>query len=220
MFLKNVIASECEAIYSFGFPLPLPPPPQLTPCLPGYLCMSKSLIPLLLAVFVLAGSSSSCKKDPVSPDTTHKCDTCSDTTHHPCDTCSLNKDSLAHAFTWTEYIGKIRGEMNRTGVWVFGPNDISIVANSLWHFDGKNFTDLHPIRNGSNTPMDGGLSGFNIFALSETDYWLIHGSIAFHTSDGSTFDDNRKGSVNACWGLASNDMFFVGNGGHIFHYDG
>jgi hypothetical protein len=68
--------------------------------------------------------------------------------------------------------------------------------------------------------MDGGLSGFSIFAFSQADYWLVHGSIAFHTSDGTHFDDNRKGAVNACWGTKSSDMFFVGNGGHIFHYDG
>ena len=172
---------------------------------------------------MLAGSVfTSCKKDPVSPpDTTHhKCDTCCDTCTKPCDTCNLNKDSLAHAFLWTEYIDKIPGEANLTGVWVFGPNDMIIVGGNLWHFDGTNFTDLLPIRNGSNTPMDGGLSGFSIFALSQTDYWLVHGSIAFHTSDGKHFDDNRKGAVNACWGTKSSDMFFVGDGGHIFHYDG
>ncbi len=49
---------------------------------------------------------------------------------------------------------------------------------------------------------------------------MVHGSIAFHTSDGKHFDDNRKGAVNACWGTSSQDMFFVGNGGSIFHYDG
>jgi hypothetical protein len=95
-----------------------------------------------------------------------------------------------------------------------------IVANSLWHFDGTNFTDLHPIRNGSNTPMDGGLSGFNIFAFSQTDYWLFDGN-AFHTSDGMNFDDFRPGIfITACWGTSSHDMFFVGRSGIIFHYDG
>ncbi len=177
----------------------------------------KKITPFIFIGFLLAGSIfTSCKKHIVEPPT---CDTCqTDTSHHPCDTCNINKDSLSHAFTWKEFT--IPSETNLTGVWVFGANDMIIVAGSLWHFDGTTFTDLLPIRNGSNTPMDGGLSGFTIFALSHTDYWLVHGSIAFHTSDGKHFDDNRKGAVNACWGTSSNDMFFVGNGGSIFHYDG
>ena len=171
------------------------------------------------------GIFTSCKKQITGPpqDTTKKkCDTCTtDTSHHPpCDTCNLNKDSLAHAFVWTEYINKIPGETNLTGVWVFGPNDIMICANSLYHFDGTNFTLIHANRNGSNTTLDGGLSGFNIFAFSKTEYWLVHGSIAFHTIDGLNFDDFRPGSSNACWGSAPNDVFVVGNSGQIHHFDG
>ena len=46
------------------------------------------------------------------------------------------------------------------------------------------------------------------------------GNSALHTTDGQHFDDLRPGLMNACWGTKSNDMYFVGNGGHIFHYDG
>src|SRR5437870_5424174 len=128
--------------------------------------MSKILIPLLLAAIVLGGAWSSCKYDPASGcDTCKKpCDTCCDTCHKPCDTCNkpcdtcnIDKDSAAHAFIWTEYIDKIPGETNLTGVWVFGPNDIMICANSLYHFDGTNFTMIHCIRNVVNAvSMDGG----------------------------------------------------------------
>jgi hypothetical protein len=42
-----------------------------------------------------------------------------------------------------------------------------------------------------------------------------------HTTDGSDFDDYRqKVGVNSCWGTSTKDMFFVGNSGHILHYDG
>src|SRR5258708_6128778 len=100
----------------------------------------RKVIPLIFVITMLAGGMfTSCKKDPVSPpDTTKKkCDTCiTDTSHHPpCDTCNIDKDSAAHAFVWTEYLNKIPGETNLTGVWVFAPNDIMICANSLWHFD-------------------------------------------------------------------------------------
>lgn len=190
--------------------------------------MRIKLIPLLFAAVVLAGSWTSCKHS-TSPntDTTHKkCDTCiNDTSHHPCDTCNkpcdtcnINQDSAAHAFIWKEFT--IPSEANLNGVWIFGPNDMIIVGDRLWHFDGAIFSPIEAVNNTHHSSMDGGLSGFNIFAFSKTDYWLVSGSIAFHTSDGKYFDDNRKGAVNACWGTSSNDMYFVGNAGHIFHYDG
>src|SRR5579872_996710 len=135
----------------------------------------KILLIILLGFFLAGSIFTSCKKDPVSP-----CDTCTkpcDGCINSCDTCNLNRDSLAHAFTWKEYLNIPPGDADNhfSGVWVFGTNDMIIVGGSLWHFDGMNFTDLLPIRYGSNTPMDGGLSGFSIFALSQTDFWLVYG---------------------------------------------
>ena len=176
----------------------------------------------MTAILLVGGVFSSCRYNPVI---NHPCDTCTkpcDTCNKPCDTCNLNRDSLAHAFTWKEYINAIPGDIDNrlSGVWVFGQNEIIIIGDRLWHFDGTTFTPIDAVNNTSHTSMNGGLSGFRIFAFTPTDYWLVSGSIAFHTSDGKYFDDNRKGAVNACWGTKSNDMFFVGNGGHIFHYDG
>jgi len=145
----------------------------------------------------------------------------------PCDTCNLNqdslthvKDSLAHAFVWTEYINKMPGETSPSGAWIFGQNDIYIVANSLWHFDGTSFT-IVPVydRTFNNTPLN--LADDYIFALTKTDIWITaSGGEALHTTDGKYYDDYRFGGVNACWGTSSNDMFFVGNVGNIYHYDG
>jgi len=179
-------------------------------------------IPILIfAAFIAGGMFSSCKKhttEPPQDTTTHPCDTC----NKPCDTCNLNKDSLSHAYIWKEYINAIPldNDMRLSSVWVFGSNDMIIVGDRLWYFDGTTFSPIDAVNNTYHTSMNGGLSGSNIFAFSKSDYWLVSGSIALHTSDGKYFDDNRKGAVNACWGTSSNDMFFVGNGGHIFHYDG
>ena len=180
------------------------------------------ILPILIAGFILTGAFTSCKKDPVSSG----CDTCkTDTTHHPCDTCNLNKDSLAHAFVWMEYIDKIPGEASITGCWVFGQNDIYIVGNSLWHFDGTSFI-IVPVydRTHNNVPMNPGLNGNNIFAFSKTDFWMVYGGLAYHTLDGKYFDyllpGGQSGSVNSCWGTSSNNMFFVGNRGLIYHYNG
>jgi hypothetical protein len=200
------------------------------------------IIPVIVIAFLFTGGVLSSCKHPVGPptDTTkHKCDTCCDTCHKPCDTChkpcdtchkpcdtcNLNKDSLAHAFVWTEYINKMPGETNPTGVWVFGQNDIYIVGNSLWHYDGISFT-IAPAndRTHNNVTMNGALNGCNIFAFSKTDFWMVHGGLAYHTMDGKYFDyllpGGPTGTANMCWGVNSNDMFFVGNGGIMYHYDG
>ena len=201
------------------YPLPTVPS-QLVTAPGGYRAMGKKLIPLLFTAFVLAGSWNSCKRHVTEPpqDTTHKCDTCCDTCHKPpCDTCNIDKDSAAHAFSWKEFI--IPSETNLTGVWIFAANDIYIVGNNLWHFDGTNFTKVEAIDWTYHVPM-GALSGCNIFAFNKTDFWMVHVSLAYHTNDGKYFDDLRFGPVNACWGLSSNDMFFVGNSGHIYHYNG
>ncbi len=146
---------------------------------------------------------------------------------NPCDTCNLNqdslqrvKDSLAHVFEWKEYT--IPGIPSATGVCVFAPNDIFIIAAHLYHLDGINITEL-PLFHKEKPTIGVDLADFNLFALSKTDFWMIHsgGSIAFHCIDGKFVEDNRPGgALNACWGLSSNDMFFVGDAGHIYHYDG
>jgi len=179
---------------------------------------------ILFGLVILAGSLGSCRRYPVEPpkcDTCHTpCDTCkTDTTIHPCDTCNIDKDSAAHAFIWTEY--NIPSETNMTGVWVFGPNDIIMNGGTLWHFDGTTFTKIDGRdATHNNAALNGAMSGYNIFAFTEDEYWLVHGSDVLHTLDGHFFDDYRPGSVNACWGSSPNDVFIVGNGGHIAHFDG
>jgi hypothetical protein len=190
----------------------------------------KILIPLVIGLILIGGSFSSCKyQGTTPPDTIHKCDTCCDTCHKPpCDTCNINqdslqhvKDSLAHVFEWKEYSNPGDFDNHWSSVWVFGEKDIILMGDRLWHFDGSNFIKINAHNSTTGTLMNAGLSGCKIFALSKTDFWVTsYGGAAFHTTDGAYFTDNRFGPVNACWGTSSNDIFFAGNDGHIFHYDG
>ena len=149
------------------------------------------IISLCMIVLLFAGSVfTSCKKHTTEPPS--GCDTCSDTTHHICDTCNLNqdslqrvKDSLAHAFVWTEY--SIPGETNLTGVWVFSPNNILIIGNNQWHYDGTKFTKIQTINNQNQIPLDGTWNGFNIFAFTDRDFWSVYGGQARYTSEGIGF---------------------------------
>ncbi len=186
-------------------------------------------LPLALAIVLGIGSLYSCSENlPTdngkdSCDTCHTpCDTCKpcdtcDTTINPCDTCGIDKDSAAHAFIWTEY--SIPGESNLTGCWVFGRDSMLILGQYIYWFNGATFTKLDP-RVPPSRPISGGLADFTLFAHSPTDYWMVHGSIAFHVYADVYAEEYRPGSVNACWGKSSNDMYFVGNGGQIHHFDG
>jgi hypothetical protein len=182
------------------------------------------VIPIIVIGILLTGAfTSSCRHYPTAPNDSTKCDTCCDTchtdsTHHPpCDTCNKS-DTTSHDFQWTEYT--IPQESNLTGAWVFDSTHILICGDRLWDFDGNGFTP-HDARNAThNVELNEGLSGVTIFAFSQNDIWLTHGSITFHCKDGKNFEDIRPGSSNYTWGTSSNDIFVVGNNGQIHHGDG
>jgi hypothetical protein len=177
--------------------------------------LTAAALPLALALFLAVGSLYSCSENPPTQGK-DSCDTC----HVPCDSCDTTKpssnDTTSHDFIWTEY--SIPEESNITGVWVFGQDSILLVGRYLYWFDGVNFTKRNPLIPPSR-PISGALADYTLFAHTPDDYWLVHGSIAFHV-EGNTVTEYRPGSVNACWGTSSNDMFFVGNKGNINHFDG
>jgi hypothetical protein len=184
----------------------------------------KFIIPLMFCTLMLAGFASSCKHNPVAPNP--KCDTCkTDTT---CDTCKHDtipkaSDTTSHNFTWTQ--STIPSEAGLTGCWVFGPNSIYVVGGSVYKStDGKTWKDVTPMSS-KGYSLAGKLSGFSMFAFEENDYWLVDGDITFHY-DGVVANDIRTNSVSgtnalhSCWGTASYDMYAVGDGGTILHFDG
>jgi hypothetical protein len=61
-----------------------------------------------------------------------------------------------------------------------------------------------------------------MFGLGPTDLWMVNGGIIDHYIDMGYgwAKEYREISAVACWGTSSNDMFFVGKGGQIHHFDG
>jgi hypothetical protein len=173
----------------------------------------KIIVVISLAMFIVAGSFlTSCHYNPVVV--------------HNCDTCNLNqdslqkvRDSLAHAFTWTEYVGDISGEADIAGCWIFGENDIYIVGHDVYHFDGNKFTSLN-LHYSDKPTIHVNSVDYNLFAFSKTDFWMVNAGDILHGDGVHCTLYQPAGSTNSCWGTSSNDMFFVGNGGLIYHYDG
>jgi hypothetical protein len=183
--------------------------------------MKTYLIVILFAVvMVLTGGS--CKHDPpVGPkskcDTCiTPCDTCKDTTHHV-----TSNDSSSHNFIWTQ--SSISGEAGLSGCWVFGQKNIYVVGGSLWKNDGLNWKDASP--SDSKGSWSGGLSGFSMFAFSESDYWLTHSGTIIHGGGNPSLTysfgfSTINGPLHSSWGTSSSDMYSVGDGGTILHFDG
>jgi hypothetical protein len=183
--------------------------------------MKTYLIVIAFAVvMVLLGGS--CKHDPpVGPKS--KCDTCIT----PCDTCKdsthhvTSNDTSSHNFIWAQ--SSISGEASLSGCWVFGPKDIYVVGGAVWKYDGAKWTNVSPTdQRGVN--LSGGLSGFSMFAQSESDYWLTYAGNVINVSGLNArlflLDSLKPGFLHSSWGTSSSDMYSVGDGGTILHFDG
>jgi hypothetical protein len=108
---------------------------------------------------------------------------------------------------------------------VFGATDVYVVGGAVYKStDGKSWKDVSPSDTKGNS-LSGGLSGYSMFAFAEDDYWLVHSGIIFHVF-GPQAQDYRfgpstvNGPLHTCWGTNSNDMYAVGDGGTILHFDG
>jgi len=80
----------------------------------------------------------------------------------------------------------------------------------------------------------GYVGDFTMFGFADTDFWMVGGSIIEHcinyaNGSGKALDyrltdlgifHTGDGALHAAWGTSSNDMFFVGDYGTIFHFDG
>ncbi len=166
-----------------------------------------------LGLLMLVGGS--CKHVPIGPPV---CDTCS----APSDTSNAHySDTTSHDFQWTSYA--IPNEGILSGVWIFGPNNIYVVGGAVRKFDGVSWKDVSP--SSAHGSLSGKLSGSYMFAFQENDYWLVNGDIIDHCVDGFAQEirtDSLSGTapLHTIWGSSSKDLFAVGDGGMILHYDG
>jgi hypothetical protein len=190
------------------------------------------LIPVIVILVLLTGAfTSSCRHYPTTPNDSTKCDTCcdtchTDTTHHPpCDTCNKS-DTTSHDFQWIEY--SIPSHSSISGVAVFGDNLIYAFHDKLFVFNGVTWTETKVTINGkSYLPL---FTDMYVFGMLQEEYWACSGNIIYHGKKDKV-DEFRldqigvmnypiDGAIRCCWGPSSTDMFFVGDTGTIFHYDG
>jgi hypothetical protein len=133
-----------------------------------------------------------------------------------------SNDTSSHDFVWTEFTS-LCGQINMTGCWVSGPNDIWTVNDKLCHFDGTTWTvvDFYDPK----YPIEG-LSGMSLFGLPG-ELWMADGgaiarlNLSTHNATVWRFlDTSQYGYLHAVWGLASNDLYAVADKGMILHFDG
>jgi len=146
-------------------------------------------------------------------------------------------DTTADTFTWSvdtlgagnygsSYLKDV-AIINDHDIWAVGEiyvaeydsaiNSPYTVYNAV-HWDG---TQWHRIL------IDRKVGFESVFALSARDIWFSDGCQVYHY-DGVTIDQQWEcdwetfgiGQAKAIWGTSASNLFFVGNGGTIIHYDG
>ncbi|MFA4906719.1 MAG: hypothetical protein WC602_00420 [archaeon] len=137
-------------------------------------------------------------------------------------------DTTSHDFTWTI---DVLGE-NGTfwDVWAFAENNVWAVGfvypewagsevHNCYKWDGTQWLPQDIISNYWKVHI------YSILAFNEYDIWA-NSSYPQHSTDSTYYLYHLGdmgldvGPINDCWGKSSNDMYFVGNGGTIVHYDG
>ncbi|MCF7801012.1 MAG: hypothetical protein K9N34_03230 [Candidatus Marinimicrobia bacterium] len=137
-------------------------------------------------------------------------------------------DTTSHDFTWTiDTLGSYGSYLNdvaiidENNIWAVGDVQTDSGRYNLAKWDGSRW----------NLSLFGvaGVSGDGIFAFSEGDVWITTG-IIYHWNDGQweryhLWDMGvlgpNDGGVTRVWGSSpEDDVWFVGNGGSIVHYDG
>ncbi|MCF7797977.1 MAG: hypothetical protein K9N11_08505, partial [Lentisphaeria bacterium] len=136
-------------------------------------------------------------------------------------------DTTSHDFTWSiDTLGNYGSYFNdvaiidENNIWAVGDIETDSGRFNLAKWDGERW----------NLNLFGvpGVTGDGIFAFSEDNVWITTG-IIYHWNHGTweryhlwdmgvlNLDD---GGVSSVWGSSPEDVWFVGNGGSIVHYDG
>ena len=99
-------------------------------------------------------------------------------------------------------------------VWGSGPNDVYIVGDNGWitHFDGSAWTRVQ-------LPWNSWLRG--VWGSSASDVWVTgDGEICRNQGSGWVQVQGGLNGAIYVWGSGPNNVFFVGGGGAIYHFDG
>ncbi|MCF7801954.1 MAG: hypothetical protein K9N34_08040, partial [Candidatus Marinimicrobia bacterium] len=137
-------------------------------------------------------------------------------------------DTTSHDFTWTiDTLGSYGSYLNdvaiidENNIWAVGMIETDSGSYNAAHWDGERWALLRITAGGVFNPLN------SVFAFKSDDIWFGKQSLPIHF-DGYSFykftpaADGYPGGfiINAIWGSSPEDVWFVGSGGSIVHYDG
>ncbi|MCF7797952.1 MAG: hypothetical protein K9N11_07945, partial [Lentisphaeria bacterium] len=137
-------------------------------------------------------------------------------------------DTTSHDFTWTiDTLGDYGSYFNdvaiidENNIWAVGMVKTDSGDFNAARWEGQEWEVLRIAPGGFFGPITA------IWANSGNDIWFGKWGLAFHF-DGASFTRFDPGnstfpgmpSINTIWGSSPEDVWFVGNGGSIVHYDG
>ncbi len=135
---------------------------------------------------------------------------------------------------WRSMTSGTTKQLNR--IWGSGPNDVFAVGlgGIILHYDGNRWSTMRDVRSDSITStnvwgsgpndvyvLDNDSSAYDLNTDTTFSFDMIVSSICRYDGSGwSTVKSDIKGPLMGIWGSDSNDIFAVGFGSKIFHYDG
>jgi hypothetical protein len=115
---------------------------------------------------------------------------------------------------WRE-VKAFADEYSLEDLWVFGPDDVWAVGQTIQRFDGTDWT---------RQPTDSYAGFTGIWGFSPDDVWITGGDTLLHW-DGSSLTTTDLGAqgmqaATALWGLAPDRLWIVGDSATVLHWDG
>ncbi|MBC8395452.1 MAG: hypothetical protein H8E08_00590 [Candidatus Marinimicrobia bacterium] len=139
-------------------------------------------------------------------------------------------DTTSHNFVWEiDTLGDYGSYLNdvaiidENNVWVVGYIKNGDSTYNAVHWDGSGW-ELYrlPAVTYSGSISQGALT--SIYAIGALNIWCSSDAGSYVRWNGqcwqSEWIQDRNGGINAMWGTSSSNMYFVGGGGSIVHYDG
>lgn len=139
--------------------------------------------------------------------------------HGICEACTSDREGCATSSNWLPMSLPADSDLNN--IWVRARADVYAVGNFgvLLHYDGTAWSNVI-----TSPPIPMGIDLKSIWGSDANDYYIVTSDAAeknlLHVKDGALSFEGMASSLQGIWGTAANNVYGVGLGGVIVHFNG